>query len=295
MKKKNVLKLIFVLLIFTILFGCKKNSDDFSEDENLTSYESDENGDIFSISGRYIKSIDNKSFIMIDNMTPSIITNFYEFDFDYNNEFGIGDLIEIRTNGVMETYPAKVEAFDIKILSKGEFDDINYEVLSDLSNLGYDFSYYDFYEDEDGKYVCDGIKYDDIKKVREVNVNKNKRWYFVILTNNLNISFDEVNKIYLDKTEKEHEKDIKILWMNVEDYILEDDDKDSTVLIVSFKNHLDIESFCYEYNVELIYDYKNFNKIAVKTYDENVDELIKNILKYKNVIACEKDKTLTIY
>ena len=92
-----------------------------------------------------------------------------------------------------------------------------------------------------------------------------------------------------------YDKDIKILWMNVEDYIIEDESDESSILIVSFKNNIDIEKFCYEYNVELIYDYKNFNKIAVKTYDENVDELIKQILNNKQVIGCEKDKTMSIY
>ena len=86
------------------------------------------------IEGYYLLSSNGTHMIVLDSQGPCIISGTDGVTF---NGLTNGDLIKIKTNGILESYPGHVTACSLEKLSDGERGDIDAQTLKQLAELGW--------------------------------------------------------------------------------------------------------------------------------------------------------------
>lgn len=111
----------FSLFIFTILMlvGCSVNSKN-------------------SITGIYLKSINGNNIIIGDDNCPILLDNKTNKE-NVFDDLKNGDKIEITYDLINETYPAKTQIYSLKLIEKGNKNNIPKDTLEKLKELGWTF------------------------------------------------------------------------------------------------------------------------------------------------------------
>jgi hypothetical protein len=121
--------LILIIFLIVLIFYAQKSS----YSENL-----DENIELYEIHGRYCQTINGTSLLLSTNDGPICLSPIND---DLFNDFEIGDEIEISISGVGETYPGQAIVFDCELINKGTINDLDYDDVQNLIEMGYDFSF----------------------------------------------------------------------------------------------------------------------------------------------------------
>ena len=166
----------------------------------------------YEITGRYLRTIDGTNMIFSDG--PIVLSTF-SGETDLFSEVETGDEIAIRIDGINESYPGQTTAYSCRILSDGTLDDIDFDELENVSEMGYLPSYYDFTKNADGTYTAEnGITYKKLKRLEGKEANAEHTGYFIVLTNNPDITYHDISWSYLSSqsTDWLNEEDTIVLW-----------------------------------------------------------------------------------
>lgn len=118
--KKTV---VFLFLAFSlILVGCNKNVTEIIDIQKHTE-------------GLYLLSDSGQHLIIIDNRSPCVMTAYdSSVSFDGLTD---GDLIRIKNSLILYSYPGQTTVYEVEKLADGEKNDIDSNVLEELSSLGW--------------------------------------------------------------------------------------------------------------------------------------------------------------
>lgn len=122
---KKIISLILVLSLVFLFGGCAGGLKDSPE------------SNVWFARGRYLKGKDGDHMIIIENQGPTVM--------NYNGKLGEkifdslsdGDEIEVACSYIEETYPGRMEIFDLSLLAEGSIDDIDKDTISQLQEMGW--------------------------------------------------------------------------------------------------------------------------------------------------------------
>jgi hypothetical protein len=154
--RKNIV-IVLILACALSFAGCSTKNNDVIIDNNNDSSsnisdeiatENDNNDalnastddiELYTITGRYCISTTGRNILLSkDNgaicITPANNDKLF-------SDLEIGDEIEISINDVAETYPAQASVYDCTLIQKGTANDLDYDEIQDLINLGWEFPF----------------------------------------------------------------------------------------------------------------------------------------------------------
>lgn len=89
-----------------------------------------------TFTGRIV--IGKNSYIIVDAEGRSpIVMSVNGSESDFFSGYNTGDRVEVMTSLIAESYPAQTHVYNIKLLEKGNEDDIPFDVISSLRELGW--------------------------------------------------------------------------------------------------------------------------------------------------------------
>lgn len=115
--------IIFLLLSLSlILVGCSEDGTEIIDIQSHTE-------------GLYLLSEGGQHLIIIDNRSPCTMTAYdSSVSFDGLTD---GDLIRIKNSLILYSYPGQTTVYEVEKLADGERNDIDSNVLEELSSLGW--------------------------------------------------------------------------------------------------------------------------------------------------------------
>lgn len=139
--KRNMI--VFLLAAFSVcLCGCgEKLSGSGSSVTDQTGSISDEgegspsDDEDMSIEGLFVAT-ENGSMFLDESGGPVQILNEDEFS-DVISKLETGDVVMIRCDRIMESYPAKTQISSIELVREGDFSDVSEDTVKNLDGLGW--------------------------------------------------------------------------------------------------------------------------------------------------------------
>ena len=147
--------------------------------------------------GIFVRSIGGDPFLIEAQAGPILLTD-ASAEGNLFADLRNGDRVEVRMGPIRETSPAQGQAETCRRLSAGSLDDVDEAVLKALAEQGYDFSAYAYVENADGSYTAEnGVTYQQLLRVEGRLPGAVRSGYFILLTNDPTITFQQVAASYL--------------------------------------------------------------------------------------------------
>ena len=138
--KKIILPLVACFVLAVGVFAWQFTDDYFAKvesDNGITEGAGETvGGQEFSVSRGICIVSKDKYLIVLDN-SPTVMINKTN-NKNVFSDLNTGDLIEIKYGAVMETYPAKTGIYSVKLIQKGNIQDVPQDILDSLNELNWE-------------------------------------------------------------------------------------------------------------------------------------------------------------
>jgi hypothetical protein len=122
---KKGISIVLCLFLVAALASCGANS-------NIEA-------DLGAVRGRYCEAANGTS-LLLSEKAGAICISLADTEDSFDG-LDNGDVIEIMTDGVAETYPGQATVYSYTLIEKGTVEDLDADELQSLEGLGWEFSF----------------------------------------------------------------------------------------------------------------------------------------------------------
>ncbi len=129
--KSRIIEILLLVVISLTLVACVDvNAKD------LPSEGSEEiQADTMAYTGRMI--VGKSSYLIVDESNSPISMSVDGSADEFFAGYSTGDKIEVLSSPIAESYPGQAFIYKVKLVEKGNINDISSEIITDLKNLGW--------------------------------------------------------------------------------------------------------------------------------------------------------------